>query len=78
MKRCTIELPDSVSLEGRLRIYKDATMPHVGLIIIHPYSMLGGSMYDTVVGEVSRYDRITERSLIYFYQALVMRMLATI
>lgn len=45
----------SISLEGLVRIVGErAARPHVGLLVLHPYSFLGGSMHDAVVMEVFR------------------------
>lgn len=44
-----------LQLEGLMRMFgTSASQPHLGLLIVHPYSLLGGSMYDAVVMEVFR------------------------
>ena len=46
---------DDAHLEGMLRLMGNgAAQPHVGLLVLHPYSLLGGSMHDMVVTEVFR------------------------
>lgn len=46
----------TIALEGRLRLYSrdTVTQPDTGLIVLHPYSLLGGSMNDAIVTEVMR------------------------
>ena len=46
---------ESCHLEGVLRVFgNQAAQPNLGLLVLHPYSLLGGSMYDAVVTEVFR------------------------
>lgn len=46
----------TIALEGRLRLYNrdTVTQPDMGLVVLHPYSLLGGSMNDAIVTEVIR------------------------
>ncbi len=50
----------SVHLEGMMRVFgNSASAPHIGLLILHPYSLLGGSMHDAVVMEVFRQAQVS-------------------
>ena len=45
---------DTIELEGLLRLRPNAQRPQCGVLILHPYSLLGGSMRDPIVTEVLR------------------------
>lgn len=55
MRSVNIPLPDGISLEGRISVNPKATLPLTGIVIIHPYSVLGGSLNDFVIAEIARY-----------------------
>jgi alpha/beta superfamily hydrolase len=48
------ENEDTIELEGLLRLRPQAQRPECGVLILHPYSLLGGSMRDPIVTEVLR------------------------
>ena len=50
--RIAIQLDQGVKLDAQLHV--KAGSDSVAVLIVHPYPLLGGSMYDPVVSEVFR------------------------
>ena len=48
-----VETPSS-KLEAQLMLNPEGRLADVGLLLVHPYSLLGGSMHDGVVTELFR------------------------
>ena len=53
MPAVVVETPGS-KLEGQLVVNPTGRLSDVGLLLVHPYPLLGGSMHDAVVSELFR------------------------
>lgn len=52
---------DGAQLEAEVHVNSTARFPNVGILLVHPYSGLGGSMNDYVVAELYRYSPLIEQ-----------------
>lgn len=50
---------NSSEIEVELTPSSKARFPNTGVLLIHPYAGLGGSMNDFVIAELHRYDTNT-------------------
>lgn len=53
MSLALVQTPRS-ELEVEVQFEATASLPDAGLLLVHPYSVLGGSMFDAVVSETYR------------------------
>lgn len=53
-QRITIQVPGAM-LDAQLHVDKEAQNRDVGLLLCHPYPLLGGTMQDPVVAELYRW-----------------------
>jgi alpha/beta superfamily hydrolase len=55
---------NSAELEVELTPTEKPRFPNTGVLLIHPYAGLGGSMNDFVIAELHRYTTLTNEFLI--------------